>query len=137
MKEATDSLRRFDDALIQKEEKRNEALKKFANLVGEIAENMNKLRGEFNTLDENKILRSFRGVAELIESVRNRGESKPLSEFNAGEAVRNSKDNRNNNQHQNQNNMQVVPVQTGMQKSIVSFVFANTQFTGFMEVKPL
>lgn len=34
--------------------------------------------------------------------------------------------------------MQIVPVQTGgMQKSIVSFVFANTQFTGFMEVKPL
>lgn len=136
MKEATDSLRRFDDTLIQKENKRNEALKKFADLVGEIAENMNKLHSEFDTLDENKILRSFRGVAELIESVRNRSnESKPLSEHNADEEVRKSKENRNN--QQNQNNMQIVPVQTGMQKSIVSFVFANTQLTGFMEVKPL
>ena len=136
MKEATDSLRRFDDALIQKEEKRNEALKKFANLVGEIAENMNKLRGEFNTLDENKILRSFRGVAELIESVRNRDNNQPQNNNQNNQPQKRS--NQNNNQQQNQNNTQIIPVQTGgMQKSIVSFVFANTQFTGFMEVKPL
>lgn len=136
MKEATDSLRRFDDALIQKEEKRNEALKKFANLVGEIAENMNKLRGEFNTLDENKILRSFRGVAELIESVRGRDNNQQQN--NNQNNQQQNRNNQNNNQQQNQNNTQIIPVQTsGMQKSIVSFVFANTQFTGFMEVKPL
>ena len=39
MKKATDALRKFDDAIVNRERERNEALQKFGDLVKNIADN--------------------------------------------------------------------------------------------------
>lgn len=134
MKKATDSLRKFDDAIIKREQQRNEAMKKFANLVKEIADNIGSLQQSIETLDDNKIVSNFRGIASLfdmIKSISSREEDRMKNE-NASEQSRPAA--RENNRG-GQNKTEVIPVAQNPfpQKMMVTMNFSNTSITGFME----
>lgn len=66
---ATQSLRKFDDALINNERKRQESLEKFAKAIKEITNNMAELHTQFDTINENKILGTFGNIMNLIKTV--------------------------------------------------------------------
>lgn len=134
MKEATDALRKFDDAIIKREQKRNESMQKFANLVKEIADNIGSLQQSIETLDDNKIVSNFRGIASLfdmIKSISSREEDRMKNE-NASEQSRPAA--RENNRG-GQNKTEVIPVAQNPfpQKMMVTMNFSNTSITGFME----
>ena len=70
MKDATDALRKFDDAIITREKQRNDALQKFAEMIQGIADSVSNLQNQINTLDENKIMSNFRGIGQLFEMIK-------------------------------------------------------------------
>ena len=70
MKDATDALRKFDDAIITREKQRNDALQKFAEMIQGIADSVGNLQNQINTLDENKIMSNFRGIGQLFEMIK-------------------------------------------------------------------
>ena len=99
MKKATDALRKFDDAIVNRERERNRALQKFGDLVKNIADNMNSLNTEINNLDQNKIMSNFRGIGDLFNMV--------LGRSNDNERQNNQNQNNNQqNQRGQQNNQQ-------------------------------
>ena len=142
MDKATQSLRKFDDVLINNERKRQESLEKFAKAIKDITDNMANLHNQFDSLNENKILGTFGNIMNLIKTVTS---SRNVSEETqtTNNAPASAGQNRNtavvrqapmNAPAQNTTNNFVanggVP-----QQMLVTMVFSNTQFTGTMEVK--
>ena len=137
MKKATDALRKFDDAIVNRERERNEALQKFGDLVKNIADNMNSLNTEINNLDQNKIMSNFRGIGDLFNMV--------LGRSNDNERQNNQNQNNNqqnqrgqqNNQHnqrgqQNQTTQQIVNTRP-RGRQVINVYFADTTLSGFVE----
>ena len=127
MKKATDALRKFDDAIVNRERERNEALQKFGDLVKNIADNMNSLNTEINNLDQNKIMSNFRGIGDLFNMV--------LGRSNDNERPNNQ--NQNNNQQnqrgqQNQTTQQIVNTRP-RGRQVINVYFADTTLSGFVE----
>ena len=137
MKKATDALRKFDDAIVNRERERNEALQKFGDLVKNIADNMKSLNTEINNLDQNKIMSNFRGIGDLFNMV--------LGRSNDNERQNNRNQNNNqqnqrgqqNNQHnqrgqQNQTTQQIVNTRP-RGRQVINVYFADTTLSGFVE----
>ena len=127
MKKATDALRKFDDAIVNRERERNEALQKFGDLVKNIADNMNSLNTEINNLDQNKIMSNFRGIGDLFNMVLGR----------SNDNERQNNQNQNNNQQnqrgqQNQTSQQIVNTRP-RGRQVINVYFADTTLSGFVE----
>ena len=127
MKKATDALRKFDDAIVNRERERNEALQKFGDLVKNIADNMNSLNTEINNLDQNKIMSNFRGIGDLFNMVLGR----------SNDNERQNNQNQNNNQQnqrgqQNQTTQQIVNTRP-RGRQVINVYFADTTLSGFVE----
>ena len=145
MKKATDSLRKFDDAIITRERERNQALHAFAEKVQEIANSVGNLKTQIETLDENKIMSNFRGISSLFEMVKGVGNSLLGGSGNSSA----SSPAQNNAQKtepaktaqtkpQNKGAVaQSVPMLMPGQKMMITMNFQNTSFTGFMEATVL
>lgn len=137
---AKKSLEKLDDVILKNEEKRNASLKKMGELIQGIADAVNSLRTEIENLDENKILRNFRAIQELLEEAKrgnDNNEERPQNNQNQNNQNQRTGlfgNNRQNNQNNNQN-VQVIPVNARNQKTIVQFTFENVQFSGWMENK--
>ena len=108
MSDATEALKRFDEAILERERQRNESLKKFAELVGEIADNMGRLQKHFDNMDENKILNAFSGIKSLIASftpgaiVSSHEDESETTRTNRQENQRSSQNQTNTREQQNQ-----------------------------------
>ena len=127
MKKATDALRKFDDAIVNRERERNRALQKFGDLVKNIADNMNSLNTEINNLDQNKIMSNFRGIGDLFNMVLGR----------SNDNERQNNQNQNNNQQnqrgqQNQTTQQIVNTRP-RGRQVINVYFADTTLSGFVE----
>ena len=134
MKKATDSLRKFDDAIIRREQQRNAAMKKFADLVKEIADNIGSLQQSIETLDDNKIVSNFRGIASLFDMIKSVNAKEEDRMRNDGSSEQNRPVQRQGNVV-SQNKTEVIPVAQNPfpQKMMVTMNFSNTSITGFME----
>ena len=127
MKKATDALRKFDNAIVNRSRERNEALQKFGDLVKKIADNMNSLNTEINNLDQNKIMSNFRGIGDLFNMVLGR----------SNDNERQNNQNQNNNQQnqrgqQNQTTQQIVNTRP-RGRQVINVYFADTTLSGFVE----
>ena len=143
MDKATQSLRKFDDALINNERKRQESLEKFAKAIKEITDNMAELHNQFDSLNENKLLGTFGNIMSLIKTVT-ASRNVPDENNNAGNNTLANNRNRGNQTVVRQAPMNAPSQNTtnnfvangGVpQQMLVTMVFSNTQFTGTMEVK--
>lgn len=135
---AADALKKFDDAILAREKQRNDSLKKFADLVKEIADNMDTLQGRINTLDETKIMQNFTGIGRLFRMVLGEGENNAQNNTAQQQQTQNTSRQTQQNQRgqQNVNNTNVYNQQSRTsQKQMVNFYFADTHFSGFMETK--
>lgn len=139
MKKATDALRKFDDAIVNRERERNEALQKFGDLVKNIADNMNSLNTEINNLDQNKIMSNFRGIRDLFNMVL--GRSNDNERQNNQNQNNNQQNNQNQRQQSNQQNQRGQQKQTTQQivnarpqgRQVINVYFADTTLSGFVE----
>jgi hypothetical protein len=142
MDKATQSLRKFDDALINNERKRQESLEKFAKAIKEITNNMAELHTQFDTINENKILGTFGNIMNLIKTVSasrnvsddntNTGNVQQTSRTTQSQAVVRQAPMNAPAQNTTNNYMANGGIP---QQMLVTMVFSNTQFTGTMEVK--
>ena len=139
MKKATDQLKKFDDAVIDRERQRNAALKEFGDLIKNIADNMNTLNTEISNLDSNKIMENFKGISGLFnmvlgsrpDGVQNRTpereggqENRRIPRPDVQESLRNT----------NREVVREVPGKNAAQRrQVVNFYFADTTLSGFAE----
>lgn len=94
MNKATESLRKFDDALINNERKRQESLEKFAKAIKDITDNLSNLHSQFDSLNENKLLGTFGNIMNLIKTVTS---SKNVSEEPTSSSTQKSSQTSGNN----------------------------------------
>ena len=137
MKKATNALRKFDDAIVNRERERNEALQKFGDLVKNIADNMNSLNTEINNLDQNKIMSNFRGIGDLFNMVLGRSnDNERQNNQNQNNNQQNPRAQQNNPQNQrgqqNQTTQQIVNTRP-RGRQVINVYFADTTLSGFVE----
>ena len=141
-----EALNNLDKVIIDKERKRNESLDKFADMIQKIADAVNDLREQIESLDENKILKNFDTIRELIET------AKEMDRGNSSDKKEKPEQTQTGTQNSQTNNTQRTQNQPGTQnqgkngsdiavaipapvKQLVTFTFANTSFTGTMETR--
>ena len=137
-----EALNNLDKIIIDKERKRNESLDKFANMIQKIADAVNNLREEIESLDENKILKNFDTIRELIETAKemdkgsankdNKTESSEQTTQSTKTNIQQTSQTGKQNQKDGSNVAVAIPAPV---KQLVTFTFANTSFTGTMETR--
>lgn len=138
MKDATDALRKFDDAIITREKQRNDALQKFAEMIQGIADSVGNLQNQINTLDENKIMSNFRGIGQLFEMIKGVASGKDDEEEKKKEQPTTATPTTQQRRDDRREPTPVVqPLIAPGQKMMITMNFQNTRFTGFMETTPL
>lgn len=136
MKKATDALRKFDNAIVNRSRERNEALQKFGDLVKKIADNMNSLNTEINNLDQNKIMSNFRGIGDLFNMVLGRSNDNERqnnqNQNNNQQNQRRQPNNQQNQRRQQQTTQQIVNTRP-RGRQVINVYFADTTLSGFVE----
>ena len=141
-----EALNNLDNVIIEKERKRNESLDKFANMIQKIADAVNDLREQIESLDENKILKNFDTIRELIETARSMNRENSADNSNRTNQTTPDTSRTQTNGTQRTQNLSGTQDQgrTGSDisvaipapvKQLVTFTFANTSFTGTMETR--
>ena len=136
MKKATDALRKFDNAIVNRSRERNKALQKFGDLVKKIADNMNSLNTEINNLDQNKIMSNFRGIGDLFNMVLGRSNDNERqnnqNQNNNQQNQRRQPNNQQNQRGQQQTTQQIVNTRS-RGRQVINVYFADTTLSGFVE----
>lgn len=140
---ATNALKRLDNEIIKNERKRNDAIKKFAEVMKTLADNVKSLKDNIEDLDENKILRNFENIRDLLNAAQGNAAAASSHTASATSAagttaqqtamtaqreqrgVANGLDDRGRR-------IQYIAVPID-QKLMVKFNFKNTDLTGFAE----
>ena len=138
MNKATDALRKFDQAIINREKERNESLKKFGDLVETIAKNMQNLNTQINSLDQNKIMENFRGIGTLFNMVLGRSnetqQQQQQTQNQQTTQQQRQQQNQNAQQRQGQQNTQLLQNRPLTGRQVINVYFADTTLAGFAEI---
>ena len=142
MKKATDALNELDNAILNRETKRNESLQTFSRLIDNMTTSVNNLKNQIESLDENKIFQNFKSIAAMLELAKQQSEgiangvnNGQNNSSNQGLAVRNNGQNGGANNGREVRGGNTTIVNGNMSgKQVVTFIFSNTRFNGTMEV---
>ena len=151
MSAATKSFKTLDSAILNREKQRNDALKKMSTLFNEIADSVEKLSKQIESLDKNKILNNFKGIAELLELAKknapNIAKETPVTAQNGHGAVTTHTSENNAlhantkagiaGQHQQTGNNTYVSNMGNPGKMMISVQFQNTVLNGFVQTRQI